>query len=444
MEKRVLEIMFALLLLIGMLTSAFNIQLVECEPRIIKVPDDYSKIQDAVNAASSGDIIYVYRGYYPENVIVDKSVWLIGVSCPGLAAFNVVANNVYIHGFRFSSPWGFPYGRAIVLNGVSGCKISDVTLGVDEGSGIVLTNASNNVLTRCYVWGLIWGGGIVFEWSSNNTIFGNTVEASYGPSIYLQDSSDNKFFHNQFYVYSAAQVAIRGGSINVWDAGYPYGGNYWNDYNGTDFYKGPYQNETGSDEIGDTPYVIDQNNQDRYPLMNPEYYLPVGIEDIAVLGVTISKTVVGQGYNVGMDVTVANQGNYIETFDVSVNADTTSIALKSVTLTSGASTTITFTWNTTAFAKANYTISAQVLQFPEESDTTDNVNADSTVLVTISGDVNGDRTVDILDAATISAHWYPGPPIGPLGYGSDADIDNDGAVNIVDASILSAHWGQSW
>jgi hypothetical protein len=34
-------------------------------------------------------------------------------------------------------------------------------------------------------------------------------------------------------------------------------------------YHGPYQNITGSDEIGDTAYTIDIDNQDRYPLMKP-------------------------------------------------------------------------------------------------------------------------------------------------------------------------------
>jgi hypothetical protein len=55
----------------------------------------------------------------------------------------------------------------------------------------------------------------------------------------------------------------------IWDNGYRSGGNYWSDYNGTDSYKGQYQNETGSDGIGDTPYVIDANNTDNYPLMFP-------------------------------------------------------------------------------------------------------------------------------------------------------------------------------
>ena len=54
-----------------------------------------------------------------------------------------------------------------------------------------------------------------------------------------------------------------------WDDGYPSGGNYWSDYNGTDFYSGTNQNVTGSDGIGDTSYIIDVNNVDRYPLMSP-------------------------------------------------------------------------------------------------------------------------------------------------------------------------------
>jgi len=64
---------------------------------------------------------------------------------------------------------------------------------------------------------------------------------------------------------------------NTWDDGYPSGGNYWSDYNGTDYYRGPHQNETGSDGIGDTPYIFintainraNDDNVDRYPLMKP-------------------------------------------------------------------------------------------------------------------------------------------------------------------------------
>jgi hypothetical protein len=63
---------------------------------------------------------------------------------------------------------------------------------------------------------------------------------------------------------------------NFWDSGiYPFGGNYWSDYNGKDDYYGDNQDITGPDGIGDTPYNISQQkisnkiNQDKYPLMFP-------------------------------------------------------------------------------------------------------------------------------------------------------------------------------
>ena len=62
-------------------------------------------------------------------------------------------------------------------------------------------------------------------------------------------------------------------SANVWDDGYPSGGNYWSNYAGVDVKRGPYKNETGSDGIGDTSNVIEVNNTDRYPLM-AQYAIP--------------------------------------------------------------------------------------------------------------------------------------------------------------------------
>ncbi len=60
------------------------------------------------------------------------------------------------------------------------------------------------------------------------------------------------------------------------------------------------------------------------------------------------------------------------------------------------------------------------------------------------GDANGDGIVDIFDIGAISAHWYPGPPIGPLGYGKEADINYDGSVDIFDIGITSANWGNTY
>ena len=53
-RKAVSGIMLVLLT-IGMLSLAFNIQPVKAEPTTIIVPDDYPTIEKAINAASSGD-----------------------------------------------------------------------------------------------------------------------------------------------------------------------------------------------------------------------------------------------------------------------------------------------------------------------------------------------------------------------------------------------------
>ncbi|MFB0523499.1 MAG: dockerin type I domain-containing protein, partial [Candidatus Bathyarchaeia archaeon] len=63
--------------------------------------------------------------------------------------------------------------------------------------------------------------------------------------------------------------------------------------------------------------------------------------------------------------------------------------------------------------------------------------------IKILGDVNWDGIVDIFDIGYISAHWYPGPPVGPLGYDLSADVNGDGAVDIFDIGIVSSNWGES-
>jgi parallel beta-helix repeat protein len=112
--------------------------------------------------------------------------------------------------------------------------------------------------------------GIHLNGSSSNSISGNNITANNGYGIGLYSSSNNSIYHNNF-VDNTQQVYIDGSENyqNVWDNGYPSGGNHWSDYAGVDVYSGPYQNESGSDGMGDTPYVIDANNTDHYPLVNP-------------------------------------------------------------------------------------------------------------------------------------------------------------------------------
>jgi parallel beta-helix repeat protein len=93
--------------------------------------------------------------------------------------------------------------------------------------------------------------------SQNNTISENNVTDSYTGIYFYGNSYQNKFFHNNF-VNNHLQVVFAHPSINIWNNDYPSGGNYWSDYEGAD---------ADGDGIGDTPYVIDDNNSDRYPLV---------------------------------------------------------------------------------------------------------------------------------------------------------------------------------
>jgi hypothetical protein len=165
----------------------------------------------------------------------------------------------------------------------------------------------------------------------------------------------------------------------------------------------------------------------------------VNIHDVAVTNVTFSKTVVGQGYGVNVSVTAADLGNYSETFNVTVYANATYVASQNVTLSSGTSANMTFTWNTTGFAMGNYTVSAYAWPVQNETNIVNNNFTGGTVYVGIPGDVNGDGTVNILDAILLSDAFGSSP--GSSNWNPNADINGDGVVNILDAIIMSNNFG---
>jgi parallel beta-helix repeat protein len=98
------------------------------------------------------------------------------------------------------------------------------------------------------------GHGIWISGSSNHIIRNNITNNNVGVSV---DVEDNIIHHNNFVNNTVQAKANEGSSpVNSWDNGAE--GNYWSNYNGTD---------SNGDGIGDTPYIIDENNRDNYPLM---------------------------------------------------------------------------------------------------------------------------------------------------------------------------------
>jgi parallel beta-helix repeat protein len=134
-------------------------------------------------------------------------------------------------------------------------------------NGIRLRNSSNNDVSGNNITANGWDG-IGFYYSLNNSVFENKI-ANNNYGVGLSYSSDSKFYHNNF-IDNNLQVRIYTPNYsNFWDDSYPSGGNYWSDHIGEDLHSGQCQNETYYDWIGDNAYVIDESNQDNYPLMVP-------------------------------------------------------------------------------------------------------------------------------------------------------------------------------
>jgi len=107
----------------------------------------------------------------------------------------------------------------------------------------------------------------------SNTVYNNTYDGMIEAMPPNGTFFGNSIFHNNFI--NNTNPFIYKVSGNIWDDSYPSGGNYWSRYNGTDLYSGPYQDEPGSDGIGDASYAVNSFEADEYPLMYPWSLLPV-------------------------------------------------------------------------------------------------------------------------------------------------------------------------
>ncbi|MCJ7429749.1 right-handed parallel beta-helix repeat-containing protein [Candidatus Bathyarchaeota archaeon] len=321
--------------------------------------------------------------------------------------YSYTANNT-LSGNNITDCWyGIELFEAATNNSIVGNNISDNGLGIHLWSGCNQNTFSGNILT-------------------NNSQYG----------IYLGYSASNRFCHNDLIDNTQQAYAYPSGYANIWDDGYPSGGNYWSNYTGIDLCHGRYQNEAGGDGVGDTQYIIDENNTDRYPLMEP-YAGPHSLH--------LSKTIVGQGYDVSMTATITNNGEQTDTFNVTIYANQTIIdEIYNINLTGRNSTTITFTWDTTGFAIGNYNMTVCSTSVLDE--TTDNNSTGGWILVTIPGDVDGDLEngrydVDLYDAVRLLACY--GAKEGDPNFDPNCDIDNTGQVFLFDAVILLSHYGQT-
>lgn len=216
-----------------------------------------------------GNIYTFTNNIYYESIVIQKDNIVLdgnGYTLQGPGAWsgvglsgrsNVIVRNVVARDWWDAiSIW---YSHAIEIRNNEVLDNTDI--------GILLVKSDSNRITDNIVKrGVV---GIAPVWDSNlNLIVGNDIEDQRFAGTYPYFAcSGNQFYHNNF-INNYRHVYNWGGEINVWDDGYPSGGNYWSGISKADAYHGPNQNEIGSDGIGDTSYVIDANNIDHYPLKN--------------------------------------------------------------------------------------------------------------------------------------------------------------------------------
>lgn len=114
----------------------------------------------------------------------------------------------------------------------------------------------------------------------------------------------------------------------------------------------------------------------------------IDVHDVAVTDVVAPSWVV-VGDSVSVNVTVANEGTYDETFTVTLTDTTYSVEIgsESVTLTAGASTTLTFSWDTTGAMTGDHVLEATVSVVEGETDTADNSKTTTVTVKEPSHDV---------------------------------------------------------
>lgn len=210
------------------------------------------------NQNLSGTSVGIQLGFSSGNILMNNTV---SSSSLGGIHLEYSANNVVENSTLLFNEWGIRLGWSH-NNTIANSSAKDNTLGFYPFDSNDNTISNNKAINNRIGMALVSCQGNEIK---NNTLMNNEN----GIDLFTSDS--NKIYHNN--MVDNIDQAIDN-QANSWNSGYPSGGNYWSDYAGIDNKSGPNQDLPGSDDIGDTPYVIDSDSIDYYPLMFPVGPIP--------------------------------------------------------------------------------------------------------------------------------------------------------------------------
>jgi len=186
-------------------------------------PGNYSTIQAAIDDANPGDMVFVHKGTYSENLVVNTSLSMIGedrdkTTLDGRGKGDVVyivTNHVNVTGFTIvnSDPGNGSAGVNVYFT--RNCSVVDNNIS-GNNFGIVLLGSGDNVISNNTLSGNS-RDGILVGLSHNNTIAGNNVSHNGRNGIFIASSMHNVLAHNTAMKNEWEGLSIQDSESNTLD-----------------------------------------------------------------------------------------------------------------------------------------------------------------------------------------------------------------------------------